>query len=281
MRRRVLFLAIALSGCGAYACSLAVSTSGLSGGPSDPEAGALASEAGGGGADGGADAGGGGEGGKRALPSGLLAHYKLDADGADATGHGNDAKIVDDVLFKPSGVAGSYAHCNGGSITIGPRLDMGTRSFSVSAWIRLSSTMTKPTHTLVANGPDWTNSDGTNHGYAVGYSTGSTRIVAAFADGTVWRAQAVAVKLAGDTFHHVVIVLDRTSKTVQFYVDGANALSGPIDLGNIDALGDPLSLCRWGKNRDHDMVGDLDEVMFFDSALSPASVATLRHYFGR
>jgi hypothetical protein len=265
----------------AAACSVLVSTGGLSGGSSSIVDGSPDRDVAGetGTPEAGADAAQPAEGGV-SLPPGLLAHYKLDGNARDTSGNGNDGAVVAALSFASPGVSGSYAHCAGGGVVLGERLNMGTRSFSVSAWVRFTGTP-KPTNTLFANGPDWTNDTLSYHGYALGYSGGDKQLLPTFCDGAVWVNASATIDLYDNVFHHVVMVLARATREALVYVDGTVSGRGPIDVGNIDTNGDPLALCRWTRNEAHDMAGDLDEVMFFDDALSAASVASIRQYFGR
>ncbi len=77
--------------------------------------------------------------------------------------------------------------------------------------------------------------------------------------------------LVSDVWQHIGIVFDTSSDAVNFYVNGTSGGSD-TDTGNIPVNTDPLSI---GKVATNFLDGDIDEIIFFDRALSAQEIKDL------
>jgi hypothetical protein len=214
------------------------------------------------------------------LPSGLVAHYKLDGDANDAVGGKNGTPK--NVGWVP-GVSGQAASCDGSSeIDLGDNLGFAQKSFSVLAWVNVNGTDAGHRfNTFVSKGVDWTNpTDSMAKGYGLGFRTDDRALIGATADGTTHQAAVQAGTLDVGAFRLVGMVVNRETPRIHIYIDGLHAADSPVSGGGLGSTASAY-ICQWSGQTTHGLIGSIDEVMFFDHALSGAEVAAVKSHFGK
>lgn len=142
-------------------------------------------------------------------------------------------------------------------------LDVGTRSFSVGLWVHVTSSAGSFDMPFFKGG-----SSAGNAGFD--YELGTNTWLAGFSDGTqnpVLASFGSEASLLGD-WHHLVVTCDRTTNTIQTYVDAAPVSSVGFTRGSFDSPYD----VDFG-NGTYEFKGKLDEVRIYTSALPGAWVA--------
>ncbi|HEU5156108.1 MAG TPA: LamG domain-containing protein [Streptosporangiaceae bacterium] len=207
------------------------------------------------------------------------AYYKLDetagATRAEDTMGAYPAGAHGGVTFGVGGRSGTAARLNGTTgymSTTGPVLDT-TKSFSVSAWARLSAV----TNTSVVVGQEGS----VGSAFALYYSPAYNRWIFNMqtpdsATPTLIRAQS-NVSPALNTWTHLVGVYDADAKQIRLYVNGVAqqtvaqpnswAATGPVTVGRFKYKGGFAAM--------HYFSGDLDEVRVFDQSINDSEVARL------
>lgn len=218
-----------------------------------------------------------------ALTDGILSYYKFDGDYTDATGNGHDVST-----YTSTTLGTEYGKINEGvnSVQTSPYTSMeipyadafGTPDgFSISLWIK-ATLVSGETQGFWSYGQyestyHWCitlsfNSDGTancNVYPTDGTSTGYIE----FSSNTV---------VADSTWHHLVYTFV-TGGAQNIYIDGSSDYSGTNSLSTIADNGYPLYMAFDGDvefdGPAHHLNGDMDEVGFWNRALSSTEVSTL------
>jgi len=282
MGRRALVIAASLAASLAVssiaACSLVVSTSGLSEPNETPAAGEAGAAM-----DGAVDAPPPPDG---AMPTAdaafdasdaadasepnLVAHYSFeDTPGSvarDTSGHGRDAVLQGDATFVDDGVHGHALAVAGTGVMIVSSL-IGTSAFpasgTLSFWFRYSFPTTSMVERSIID--DW---DNTRHHLfvrRVDTATGTTFQTAAQVTDTY--AFETDFDAQPNTWTHCALTWDAVAKSAAFYVNGANRGAGPYSI-DFDVQGQHF---RMG----YGLVGGIDEVRLYDRVLSAVEVAAL------
>ena len=203
------------------------------------------------------------------IPTGPLAHWKLDETGsnttaADSSGN-NHPGVVLNPTWTPGRIGGalSFDGANHVRVTGAPALE--PTAFAVSAWVNYSLTDTSGGDVL---------SMGDNFGLRV-QPDGAVKTY--FYGGTIvgYRiAQSTTVNTRDGQWHH--IVGQYNGSVLQVYVDGIKrdekSFSDPIVYG----LGTDLFLGKHGNGGgNHDFKGLIDQVRLYNHALSSSDIAAL------
>ncbi len=201
------------------------------------------------------------------LPAGQKLWLQGEGNASDASGTGNNGTTVGTLTYATAQVNQGFNTAGVGSVIVsGNPASLQLSSGSVGAWIRTTDTGTSYTGILVKNGAyglllrngalwlfDWGGSFG-----GVGINTG--------------------VSVADGNFHHVALTFQAgvVNGTV-VYVDGV-----PVYTGSYSASGQGNNFAVGSGNGNgigQLFNGVIDEVMIFDSVLSPAQVQSLMSGF--
>jgi len=277
-RRALVVAAASLAVSSIAACSLVVSTSGLSEPSEKPAAAGEAGAA----IDGAVDA----QAPDAAVPiadasfdasdaadasePNLVAHYAFeDALGSvvrDSSGRGRDAVLQGDATFVDDGAHGHALAVGGTGVMVVTAL-AGSAAFppsgTLSFWFRYSFPTTSMAERSIFD--DW---DNTRHHLfvrRVDTATGTAFQVAAQVTDSY--AFATGFDVQPTTWTHCVLTWDAVAKVGAFYVNGGNVATGPYEL-DFDVSGQHF---RMGEG----LVGGIDEVRLYDRAFAPAEVAKL------
>lgn len=186
---------------------------------------------------------------------------------ADVTGHGHSASAVG---TNPTswGWANRGVNLAGGkyySVPYSPALSFATGDFSFSAYVRVGTAIS--TRTLLDN-------RGSNGGYLLGISS-SRRVTLRLtgAPSKLPYSSLAAMPLAANRWHHIAVTVARSTNTVQFYIDGNEAGTWPLQADIYSNTDAPLLI---GHNLDGSGFNErLDEVYLYNRALSYDEIATV------
>lgn len=217
------------------------------------------------------------------LADGLIGHWTFDGKDVtdkvyDHSGNGNDGYFVGSATStaKTIGKLGQALSFNGSSnrVNLGNILNMGESDFSISAWVRSTSTAVGNNNGIIykrgtAGSP--------NVGYALRMPNGTFNFH--IADGTNFQNVTAGSSGAYNNgeWHHVVAVADRGSE-MRVYINGLLVNSAvETTVGNIDssiplAIG---SLTTTGSDTFHPFLGDIDDVRIYTRVLSANEVKQL------
>nr|WP_238426902.1 LamG domain-containing protein [Streptomyces adustus] len=197
---------------------------------------------------------------------------------------GSGATTADSNGTLTAGLSGGYSWTNdttrGNAVTLngttgyasttGPAVDT-SKSFTVSAWVKLTSLGTANSTFLSQNGT-------TNNGFQLYYSYGAKSWAfgrhSTDASGAVWRATYGGKPVAG-RWTHLVGMYDATAKEIRLYVDGKLAATNDWTYAPWNATG-PLQLGRklssgtYGEYTN----GAISDVRVYPYALPPADAAS-------
>ena len=195
--------------------------------------------------------------------AGLLAHYKLDGDGQDATGSHNGT-----LVNSPTFVAGKF--CQALNVTLDQHVnvpyaaDLGLNTFSVAVWVNISD--------IAGNrGIIGTRFNGDT---TFDLKVSATLIHGDIGNGTAWLNTAVDVPVALSTgeWYHICYVFDDPADTVEMYLNG-------ILTRKMTVTGKPLMMkagqdLRIGVDYPGETFrGSIDDVRIYNRPLSAAEVA--------
>lgn len=217
----------------------------------------------------------------------LRAWWRLDdTSGTDSSGNGNTGTVngsTPDTTNKAPVVFTNPASLsfNGTShyvsVPDAPSLDVGTRSFTVSAWIRTTNN-TGPRRVVnkwLGGGPDvgWLMDVHT----AAGGGNASGNLRFRLRDGTNNTDVSVGAGIANNTWYHVAARVDRQANQLRLYVNGVN-VGGTTNLatglGNLNAA-TPVGIGVIPSALGAYFAGQIDDVRIYDVALSDAEIAGL------
>jgi hypothetical protein len=272
MSRRVLVVVAAILAVSSVAaCSLLVSTSGLSvaAAPAAPGEGGTATDAGAPAADASFDAPDTSTGVDASEPN-VIARYSFeDAPGLvarDTSGNGRDAVLAGDATFVDDGAHGhALAVAGTGSMVVTALA--GSAAFppsgTLSFWFRYSF----PTGEMVERSifDKW---DSTRHHLFVrrGDTATGTDFQAA-AQVTNSYAFATSFNVVPGTWAHCVLTWDAVAKSAAFYLNGGSVAAGPYDI-DFDVQDQHF---RMGEG----LIGGIDEVRLYDRVLTAVEVGKL------
>lgn len=223
------------------------------------------------------------------LPAGLVARWKFDGDGLDATGNRDNDMALNGTDFVP-GVRGMALHCpdkaTARAQNAATNFNLGTGSATFVSWVRFDPTATAPDasapsarRTILTKHQNWTTSQDLGPGYGLGYvdgtqvSGGETYFSGSVGDGVTAFGVNGLVAIAHPGFDMVAFVVDTSAKTLSLYFNGAFVGStGAAPAAPIDDPG-PLTLCY---TTPHPLRGALDEVMIFDHALTSLEIRAVK-----
>lgn len=186
----------------------------------------------------------------------------------DVTNHGHSATAVG-ANTTSWGWANRGASLSGAkyyTVPYSPALSFATGDFSFAAYVRVGDTIT--TRTILDN-------RGSNGGYVFAIST--SRRVTLRLTGSPTKlpySSLSTMPLAPNRWHHVAVAVARSTGTVQFYIDGNEAGSWPLQADIYSNTDAPLSIGRAFDGTAY-FNDRLDEVHLYNRALSFDEIATV------
>lgn len=203
------------------------------------------------------------------VPTGPLAHWKLDETGsntvaADDSGNGHSGTVLDPA-WSAGKIGGALTFDGANQVRVVGAPALEPASYAVSAWVKYTQTDVSGGDVL-SMGDNFglrVQPDGAVKTYFYGGPTAGYRV-----------AQSTTVNTKDGQWHH--ILGQYANGLLQVYVDGIKrdekAFSDPIVYG----LGADLYLGRHGNGGgNHDFNGSLDQVRLYDRALSSSEIAAL------
>lgn len=186
----------------------------------------------------------------------------------DVTNHGHNATAVG-VNTTSWGWANRGASLSGAkyyTVPYSPALSFASGDFSFAAYVRVGDTLS--TRTILDN-------RGSNGGYL--FAISSSRRVTLRLTGAPSKlpySSLSSMPLAPNRWHHVAVAVARSTGTVQFYIDGNEAGSWPLQADIYSNTDAPLSIGRTVDGTAY-FNDRLDEVHLYNRALSVDEVATV------
>ena len=216
--------------------------------------------------------------------TGLVGYWSMDGDDVDwsattaevidRSGKGNNGDVVGNTKSTIGKVGqalefdGSEDYVNVGD-PVDDSLDMGIADFSVSAWIKTSSSAKE--YILDKRSGGYTTG---GRGFSFGISTS---LICGIGDGTNYLSDSTSIGTApinDDKWHHVVVIFDK-SDVVKGYIDGVYQKEVSVSsVGDINTSGNFII----GKKSytDNDFFnGSMDEVAVFNRTLSADEISAL------
>lgn len=186
----------------------------------------------------------------------------------DVTNHGHNATAVG-TNTTSWGWANRGAYLSGAkyyTVPYSPALSFATGDFSFAAYVRVGETIT--TRTILDN-------RGSNGGYLFAIS-GSRRLTLRLtgAPSKLPYSSLSTMPLAANRWHHVAVTVARSTNTVQFYIDGNEAGTWPLQADIYSNTDAPLSIGRAVDGTAY-FNERLDEVHLYNRALSFDEIATV------
>ena len=211
--------------------------------------------------------------------AGLVAEWKFENNALDSSGNGNNGMISGTASYVP-GKVGQALYLNGTGIDripYSPSLDFPTTSFSISLWIKTTSS--NPGLVLDHR----VNNDECYSGYSIegygnnGQLVGRLRICAPATD-TSANFDVVTNPINDGAWHHIAFVVDRATHTSKIYQD--NILVGSLDisnLGNISQTMIGVDLGNTGSPNTPDISHSvtLDQIRIYNIVLSNSEISSL------
>lgn len=186
----------------------------------------------------------------------------------DVTNHGHNATAVG-VNTTSWGWANRGASLSGAkyyTVPYSPALSFASGDFSFAAYVRVGDALS--TRTILDN-------RGSNGGYL--FAISSSRRVTLRLTGAPSKlpySSLSTMPLAPNRWHHVAVAVARSTGTVQFYIDGNEAGSWPLQADIYSNTDAPLSIGRAAGGTAY-FNDRLDEVHLYNRALSVDEIATV------
>jgi len=191
-----------------------------------------------------------------------LAHYAFNGNANDESGNGNDATVYGAALAEDRfGSEDSAYRFNGGGDYIQTPVDSNTLPLSFSVWFKASDVSGE--RSIV----DSDVSGQSGHSLIFGWWVGDGYLDVQYHDAGLNIDFSVAV----DTWYHVVV---NFSDVIQIYVDGAQ-IGDDFAYVPGSLNGDPFRLGRHNQGDPQWFAGVIDDVRFYDRALTEEDVQTL------
>lgn len=224
-----------------------------------------------------------------------VVYLPLDQDLNDASGnnlHATDAG-TESTKFENDPNRGTVAFFPTAAhavLPLDPKIDFGTRDFSVGFWVKIANTAPLPTSDpVIVGNKDW--DSGGNVGFLIALDgadeAGSHMWTVNVADGTQrldWDAdENGAPNLVDGTWHFVMVTFDRDA-TMNVYLDGELKQSDPAadskDMtrapGDLAPDDKPFTIMQDNTgNYGADFAGYLDDILIYDRVVSAEEVAAL------
>jgi hypothetical protein len=209
----------------------------------------------------------------------LVASYPFDGDANDASGNGNNGRVIGATLTVDRYGTPNKAYSFNGTtdyieVPHSDALNFDGADFSVSAWIKFRGLQAAPFAGLICKGPAGTSYPGWQFcilekrllGEEVTVGAGSSDRMSSDVDVS-------AIACLG--WRHVVLVVRASAGEIRLYVDGALASSKTV--GVIRTGLDNTGPCLIGTdhNKTSFFAGAIDDIKIFNRALAPSDIRAL------
>lgn len=189
----------------------------------------------------------------------------------DSSSNENHATLFNDVSIEAGKIGscgnfqGTTDYLNISDPTDGS-LDMGTQDFSMSAWVKMS-TSSPADSTIFYKGAV----SAASAGYRFMFNSGKARMN--ISDGSSINEVQASNDLRDDTWHHILTLVDRGG-TSKMYVDNVLRASKALGIsGSIDN-GTSINIGAWG-TVNGELIGLIDDVRIYNKLLSTDEIAEL------
>ncbi|MCX6702567.1 MAG: prepilin-type N-terminal cleavage/methylation domain-containing protein [Candidatus Wolfebacteria bacterium] len=202
---------------------------------------------------------------------GLVGYWKFDEGSGtlyDSSGRGNNGTQAGGVTYGVAGRVGNALSFDGlDDYVTAPdssSLNFGTRSYSVSLWVKKGTTAVQKQiigKQSATDSPGW-----------VLYQHGNNNLTWLIADGSGSYNSLAGSPINDNIWHYIVAVADRNVNKLYLYVDSIPYAPGNITItGGVSPQSYALDIAgRWGR-----MDGLIDEVRLYNRALSAAEVMAI------
>ncbi len=207
----------------------------------------------------------------QSLANALMAHWKLDGDGADMSGNGNALTLSSGVLFS-EGRIGKALDLHAAKVDVeSPRLVF-PPVFTVAMWLRLNPGEARIQPLIGCDGQQ----TGADNFWLLLPPNFPGSGIMLNVRGHQMGSQALARKgvvFAGQ-WHHLAVVTDSAQGSASFFVDGHN-VTAVAGLRRDFRLEGPLLIGRRVKSSSLPFDGQLDDIRIYGRALSTAEISAL------
>lgn len=207
----------------------------------------------------------------QSLAAGLLAHWKLDGSGEDASGHGHDLTFGAGVAFS-DGRFGKALDLHAAKADVESPHIVFPAQFTISMWVRLNQGEARPQPLIGFDGQQagvddfWLNLLPNFPGSGIVFDTRGQQMGSrAFS-----REHVVLV----GKWHCVTVIVDSVQGRASFHVDGRE-VTGQAGLRQGFKLAGPLLIGRRVKGGPLPFDGQFDDIRIYGRALSSAEISTL------
>lgn len=212
------------------------------------------------------------------LPGGIIGYWPLDGNADDFSSYGYNGQVNGATTTTDrNGTPGLAYHFDGNSHINISGLPAITDGFTISLWMKADATQTNTWPTILAY------QDNT-----YGLLLEMIEDVQVYAQGAwdwEWQAQP-GTQIALDTqWQHVLVTWSASTGLLKYYKNGVETYSRSTTTNNLTGLGSGSELKiairgEGGKNQnlDYPFVGDIDEVMLFNRALTPSEITQVNSY---
>jgi PKD repeat protein len=196
-----------------------------------------------------------------------FAYYAFNGDASDVSGNGNDATVYGATLTQDRfGNEDSAYSFNGGGDYIQTPIDSNRLPLSFSVWFKASD---------VSGERSIVDSDvygESGHSLIIGWWTGDGYLDIEYHDSGI----NVDFAVSAETWYHVVV---NFSDVIQIYIDGTQ-IGEDFDYVPGSLNGDPFRLARHNQYDPQWFAGVIDDVRFYNRALTEGEVQALYHEGG-
>lgn len=211
------------------------------------------------------------------LADGQVRRYEFESDGTDSISTANGS-VGGNVTFGPgkigqAAIFGTSASGSANRIDVANAFAPGTGDFSFAFWVQRANNDSD-----AADGV-FDALAGTSNGYQSVFNVNDKWIARLDVDGS-GNVVAISDTAITDTeFHHYAATIDRGASQLRLYIDGVEDSSSPWDLSALSTLPivptQALQIGGINANANFGLDGRLDDLRFYNRALSRAEVAAL------
>jgi hypothetical protein len=203
------------------------------------------------------------------FPSDFVAYWKLNEDASDITGRYNGtlingATIINDL---ERGQVAFFAGSNDYIMVKDSRqLDMGGGSFSIGAWFKAGAA--SEYGMIISRDPDFKE-------YTLAlHADGRLQVYTSVSNSNIYRCSTTGISYRDNKWHHVMVVFDSKTVTINFYIDGALSNGDFVSNSNTSVTSTNTNLYIGNNNGSskYQFKGSIDDVMIYNRVLSPAEV---------
>jgi hypothetical protein len=201
----------------------------------------------------------------------LLAHWKFNQSGEDASGNGHDVVLKSGAAYTADGVEGS--HClllEGTAYAVVKAFDLGD-AFTITAWTYLLPGLTD-IKTLIANCEGGSRIDGFKV-FVNNWETNNKRILVEPSDGT----DRIDVQSPENTYeealwNHVAVTVDRANGVIDLYLNGDKVTDSNLTVSGFQVTR-ALYIGAMPPGNSYNWQGMIDDLRIYEGVLTEDEIA--------